>query len=75
MCPKRNYRREYDKYHSKPENMKDKNARNRARYHAQKAGRVSVGDKKDIDHRDGNPRNNSPSNLKVVSRSRNRSKK
>ena len=30
---------------------------------------------KDIDHKDGNPSNNSLSNLKVMSKSKNRSKK
>jgi hypothetical protein len=30
---------------------------------------------KDIDHKDGNPNNNSVSNLKVMSKSKNRSKK
>ncbi len=75
MRGKRDYRSEYLNYHSKPKNLKDNNARHRARYHAEKAGRVHVGDGKDIDHKDGNPRNNSPSNLRVVSRSKNRGKK
>lgn len=30
---------------------------------------------KDVDHKDGNPNNNSVSNLKVMSKSKNRSKK
>jgi len=30
---------------------------------------------KDIDHKDGNPNNNSISNLRVMSKSKNRSKK
>ena len=71
----RNYKKEYRDYHSKPENLKDNNARHRARYHAQKAGRVRVGDGKDIDHRDNNPRNNSPGNIRVMSRAKNRSNK
>lgn len=30
---------------------------------------------KDIDHKDGNPKNNSMSNLRIMSKSKNRSKK
>ena len=37
-------------------------------------GRVRKGDGKDIDHKDGNPRNNSRKNLRVTSKSYNRGK-
>jgi hypothetical protein len=40
-----------------------------------KKGLVRKGDGKDIDHKDGNPKNNMRKNLKVVSRSYNRAKK
>ena len=70
---RRDYRSEYLNYHSK--HLKDNNARHRARYHAEEAGRVHVGDGKDIDHKDNNPRNNSPGNLGVVSSEANRSRK
>ena len=39
-----------------------------------KAGRVKKGDGKDVDHKDGNPRNNSAKNLRVTSKSKNRAK-
>jgi|TARA_R110000744_G_scaffold182710_1_gene301983 hypothetical protein len=69
---KRDYRKEYDDYHSK--HLKDNNARHRVRYDAEKAGRVKVGDGKDIDHRDNNPRNNSSSNVRVIPRAANLSR-
>ena len=71
----RNYRKEYDTYHAKPEQKKNRAARNKARTLLSSTGRVRKGDGKDIDHRDGNPRNNSKSNLSVISKRRNRSKK
>ena len=72
MKKKRDYRKEYDEYHSK--HLKDNNARHRVRYDAEKAGRVKVGDGKDIDHRDNNPRNNSSSNVRVIPRAANLSR-
>jgi hypothetical protein len=71
----RNYSAEYDKFHASPAAKKDRAARNKARRALSKAGRVKKGDGKDIDHADGNPRNNAPSNLKVMPKSRNRAKK
>jgi hypothetical protein len=71
----RNYRKEYDTYHAKPEQKKNRASRNKARTLLSSTGRVRKGDGKDIDHRDGNPRNNSKSNLSVMSKRRNRSKK
>jgi len=68
----RNYKKEYREYHSK--HLKDNNARHRARYDAEKAGKVRVGDGKDIDHKDNNPRNNSPGNTRVMSEKGNRSR-
>ena len=72
---KRNYRKEYDTYHSKPEQKKKRASRNTARRQAAAAGKVRKGDGKDVDHKDGNPRNNSMKNLRVVSKSVNRRKK
>lgn len=70
---KRNYRKEYDNYHSKPEQKKRRASRNTARRQAEKDGRVKKGDGKDVHHKDGNPRNNSKGNTQVKSKSSNRS--
>jgi hypothetical protein len=69
----RNYRKEYDNYHSKPEQRKNRSKRVLARRKMMKKGRVKKGDGKDVDHKDGNPRNNGDSNLRVLSQSKNRS--
>lgn len=69
----RDYREEYDDYHGKPEQIKRRSARNKARRHLEKQGRVSKGDGKDVDHKDHNPLNNSAANIRVRSRSANRS--
>ena len=37
-----------------------------------KNGRATKGDGKDVDHKDGNPQNNSPSNLRMMSVNANR---
>ena len=39
----------------------------------EKGGLVSKGDGKDVDHKDGNPRNNKKSNLRVQAPAKNRS--
>jgi HNH endonuclease len=74
MTRKRDYRKEYDTYHGTPEQRENNNARKRARYHLEKKGVVKKGDGKEVDHKDGNPRNNSRSNLQVLSRRENRKK-
>lgn len=71
----RDYKKEYNSYHAKPEQKKNRASRNKARTLLSSTGRVRKGDGKDVDHRDGNPRNNSKSNLSVMSKRRNRSKK
>lgn len=62
---------EYQKYQSSTKAKKDRAARNAARRSAIKSGRVTVHDDTSIDHADSNPRNNAPSNLRVMSRSAN----
>jgi len=73
MGTKRDYKEEY-KYHQTPAQKKRRAGRNKARRAALAAGKVKKGDKKDVHHKDGNPRNNKSSNVKVVSRKKNRGK-
>lgn len=68
----RNYRKEYDNYHSRPEQRANRSKRVLARRLMMKLGRVKKGDGKDVDHKDGNPKNNGKSNLRVRSKSENR---
>ena len=75
MKKTRNYRKEYDTYHAKPSQVKDRASRNAARSKMAKAGEVSKGDGKEVDHKDRNPRNNKRSNLRVRSKPANRSRK
>ena len=70
---KRNYRQEYDRYHSSDEQKKKRAKRNTARRTLAKAGKVRKGDGKDVDHKNGNARDNRRSNLKVKPKSSNRS--
>lgn len=74
MATKRNYKKEYSEYHSKADQKKNRAGRNTARRRALAKGTVKKGDKKDVHHKDGNPRNNKSSNVKVVSRKKNRGK-
>jgi hypothetical protein len=70
---KRNYRKEYDNYHSKPKQRANRSKRVLARRKMEEKGKVSKGDGKDVNHKDGNPQNNSDGNLEVMSKSKNRS--
>ncbi len=55
--------------------MKQERAlRNKNRRKGLRTGAVKKGDKKHIDHKDGNPRNNNPKNLRVISAKKNRRK-
>lgn len=65
---------DYDKYHASERAKKDRAARNKARRQLEAKGRVHRGDGKEVDHVDGNPRNNAPGNRRVVSRHTNRVK-
>lgn len=71
----RDYKSDYEKFQSSDKAKKDRAARNAARSELMRDGRVAKGDGKDVDHSDGNPRNNSNKNLRVMSKSRNRAKK
>lgn len=67
----RNYSKEYADYHSKPKQIKRRASRNAARKKVLN-GRKST---KDVDHKDGNPMNNSRKNLRLSTKSRNRARK
>ena len=69
----RDYGREYANYHSKPEQRKNRSSRNLARRLMKKKLGTKAVKGKDIDHKDKNPRNNSRSNLRVRTKSSNRS--
>ncbi len=69
----RNYKNEYRKFHSSPKAVAERSSRNKARRKLTKAGRVRKGDGKEIHHANRNPRDNRSGNLRVMSRSRNRS--
>jgi len=70
---KRNYKGEYKNYQSTTEQKKRRASRNTARNRMLAAGKVKKGDGKDVSHKNGNPRDNRKSNLKVVSAAKNRS--
>lgn len=69
---KRNYKKEYRDYHSKPKQRKNRSKRNQAR---RKMG-LKVGDKREVDHKKPLSKggSNKKSNLRVVSRKTNRKK-
>ena len=69
---KRNYKGEYKKYHSSTEQKKRRVSRNTARRRMVAAGKAKKGDKKDVAHKNGNPKDNRKSNLRVVARNLNR---
>jgi hypothetical protein len=70
---KRDYKKEYREYHGKPEQVKRRMARNRARRKAMREGRVKKGDGKELDHI-GSHRTGSLDRVptRVVSRAANR---
>ena len=70
----RNYKKEYDSYHSKPEQKKNRAARNKARRAAVASGKVKKGSSKDIDHKKPlrNGGSKSLSNTRVRSKTANR---
>ena len=69
----RDYKSEYNNYHSKPEQKKNRAGRNGARrIMKKKYGNSILG--RDVDHKDRKPRNNSRGNLRLQSKSLNRSR-
>jgi len=73
---KRDYKKEYREYHGKPEQIKRRDARNKARRMMEKEGRVRKGDGREVDHKVPLSKggSNSRRNLRVVSRRTNRKK-
>jgi len=69
----RNYRKEYDNYQGTEKQKKNRASRNAARKKLASGGIVKKGDGKDVNHRNGNPRDNSSRNLSVTTKSANRS--
>jgi hypothetical protein len=70
---KRNYKQEYKNYQGSEEQKQKRASRNKVRRQAMRDGRVKLGDGMDIDHKNGNPKDNSKSNTRVVRKSTNRS--
>ena len=76
MTRVRNYRREYDTYHATKKQKKNRAKRNAARSKLARAGRVSKGDGREVDHKRPLSRGggNGRKNLRVTSRGANRRK-
>lgn len=71
---KRDYKRENEKYSSRPDQKKKRAARNAARRKAERDGKVRKGDGKDVAHRKAMDKGGTNGDgTKVESRSRNRS--
>lgn len=68
-------RHEYEKFQSSDKAKAERASRNSARRSAIRSGRVHKGDGKEVDHSNSSPLDNRSSNLRVVSRKTNRSKK
>lgn len=67
---KRDYKQEYENYHSKPAAKKKRAQNNKAN---REMGTYGNGDGKDVAHKDNNTSNNNKSNLKKQVPSKNRS--
>ena len=72
---KRDYKKEYEAYHSRPEQIKNRSERTTLRREANSKGITSKGDGKDLDHKKPLSKggSNSLANARVTSKSENRS--
>lgn len=70
----RDYKKEYRDYHGSPEQIANRSQRNKARRAAVAAGKARKGDGKDVDHKRAiaNGGGNGMSNLRVISKAKNR---
>lgn len=71
----RDYKEEYREFHGRPEEIKRRAARVKARRYKEKNGDAHKGDGRDVDHANGNPLDNRPENLKMRDRGENRGDK
>lgn len=69
---KRNYRKEYDDYHGTPAQKKRRATRNKARATAERAGRVSKGDGREVHHPNAKRKGSLGKKTKVLSKKANR---
>lgn len=69
---KKAHRKAQAKYQKKPEQVKKRVNRNKARRTLIREGKASVGDGRDVMHVNGNALDNKPSNWKLGSRHKNR---
>ena len=71
----RDYRKEYDRYQSTPEQIANRSERNQARATLAKKGVVHKGDGMDVDHKRPITKGggNTPGNLRAIPKSQNRS--
>jgi hypothetical protein len=70
----RDYKKEYENYQGKPDQIKKRAMRNAARSEMAKKGKVSKGDGKDVDHVKPLAKGgNNGTGLRVVDKSKNRS--
>ena len=73
----RDYKKEYDRDHKPDKDKKDRASRNAVRKKVSdwyKAHGKKLSSKKDVDHKDRNPRNNGSGNLRTMDRGANRAK-
>jgi hypothetical protein len=75
MAKPRDYKKEYNEYHKKPEQRRRNDGRKQARRNMVKIHGKGKLAGKDVDHKNGNARDNSPSNLKIRSVKANRGDK
>ena len=69
----RNYRKEYDNYQGKPDQIANRSKRNSARTAKEEQLGYKLKTKQHVHHKNGNPQDNSSSNLAVRSQSANTS--